>query len=83
VDREFSNGGVLMYKLGDIFPRSAAPTALKPNGGLPTAGMAATMLLLPPVHVLLAIAAGGVVYAGAALLTGAVRRDDLRHLRRV
>jgi O-antigen/teichoic acid export membrane protein len=51
--------------------------------GLPTAGMAATMLLLPPVHVLLAIAAGGVVYAGAALLTGAVRRDDLRHLRRV
>ena len=40
VDREFSNGGVLMYKLGDIFPRSAAPAALKPNGGLPSAGMA-------------------------------------------
>jgi hypothetical protein len=43
VDRDFNAGGVLMYKLADIFPRNAInPTALLPNGGvgIPSAGMA-------------------------------------------
>lgn len=42
VDRDFNAGGVLMYKLADIFPRGAAPDTLMSGGGigLPTAGMA-------------------------------------------
>lgn len=51
--------------------------------GLATAAMAAVLLLLPPVHVLVTIATGVAVYAGAALLTGGLHRDDLRHLRSV
>jgi hypothetical protein len=43
IDRDFNGGGVLMYKLADIFPRNGVnPVALLPNGGagIPSAGMA-------------------------------------------
>ncbi len=51
---------------------------------LPAAvAMAAVLWLLPPVHVLVAVAIGVVVYAPLSLATGAWRPDDLRRLRRV
>jgi O-antigen/teichoic acid export membrane protein len=51
--------------------------------GVPAAVMAAALLLLPEVHVVVTIAAGVVVYAGAGGLTGAWRPRDLVALRRV
>jgi O-antigen/teichoic acid export membrane protein len=50
---------------------------------VPAAAMAAVLLALPPCHVLLTVAVGVLVYGIVGLLTGAVRREDLRWLRRV
>ena len=50
---------------------------------VPAAVMAAALAVVPSVHVLLTVAMGVVVYGGTGLLTGAVRRDDLRQLRKV
>ena len=50
---------------------------------LPAAAMGLVVWLLPELHVLLLIGIGVGVYAPLALLTGAIRRDDPRRLRRV
>lgn len=51
--------------------------------GVPAAAMAATLLLLPETHVLVDIVVGATVYGVGALATGALRRTDVRELRRV
>ncbi len=51
--------------------------------GLPAAAMAAALLVLPALHVLVMVAAGGLVYAALGLLSGAWHPRDLRRLRRV
>ena len=53
------------------------------RAALPTAVMAGVLLLLPPMHVLLAIAAGALVFGIVGRLTGAWTMQDLRRLRRV
>lgn len=50
---------------------------------LPAALMGGVIWALPSLHVVLVIAIGVAVYALGALVTGAVRRDDWRALRRV
>jgi len=50
---------------------------------LPAALMAGGLLLLPPVHVLLQVAVGVVIYAVVGLLSGAWHPRDLPRLRRV
>ncbi len=47
------------------------------------AGMAVVVEFVPQVHVVLTILAGVVAYCSLAFATGALRRDDLRQLRRV
>jgi len=51
--------------------------------GVPVAAMAAALLLLPPLHVLLTVGVGVVVYAAVAALTGAIHPRDIVQLRRV
>ncbi|MDP2307729.1 MAG: flippase [Pseudomonadota bacterium] len=51
--------------------------------GIPSAAMAAAILLVPPAHVLLTIALGVLVYGVCGRLSGAWHPSDLRRLRRV
>ena len=50
---------------------------------VPAAIMALSRALRPTMHVLLTVAIGAGVYGNVGVLTGAIRRDDIRQLRRV
>lgn len=51
--------------------------------GGPCLPMAGVIVLLPPVHVLITVGLGALVYLGGALATGALRRGDVQTLRGV
>jgi O-antigen/teichoic acid export membrane protein len=72
----------LAVRIRPLVTGLAMPDALV-RVGLAGAGMAAGMLLLPPLPVLATIAIGAALYAACAIVSGALRPDDLHHLRSV
>lgn len=72
----------VQWRVAQVIPRLRLGGALL-RVGAPALGMAAVLVLLPPMHVLGQIAIGGAVYLVAARLTGAWQPADLRALRRI